>query len=79
MSSLASLRVCSECGSQHSPSQPHDPAKKIYRQRFVEKNGRFPTWEDALAHCTDQTKDLWRKELKKSKIDPKSAFVNGGN
>ncbi|GAI93067.1 unnamed protein product, partial [marine sediment metagenome] len=31
---------------------------------------RFPNWEDAMAHCDERTKQLWRKELVKLEVIP---------
>jgi hypothetical protein len=56
---------CKECGETHLPFMPHDKDSLYYRLEFYEKNGRYPTWEDAVAHCPEEIKEVWKRELKK--------------
>ena len=55
--------VCQECATDHKPDQPHNQQSLYYRCYFKAKYGRWPTWEDAMAHCEEQIKRLWREEL----------------
>ena len=31
--------------------------------KFRQKNGRFPTWADAMAHCEKHVKKIWIDSL----------------
>lgn len=55
--------VCQECATKHEPDQPHDKMSLYYQYHFLAKHGRWPTWEDAVAHCDKETKKIWREEL----------------
>lgn len=55
--------VCQECATEHKPSEPHNQQSLYYRCYFKGKHGCWPTWEDAMAHCDEGTKRLWREEL----------------
>lgn len=35
----------------------------------IEENGRWPTWADAMSHCSPEIKGFWRLELEKRGID----------
>ncbi|MBT9133132.1 MAG: hypothetical protein DDT33_01663 [Firmicutes bacterium] len=56
--------VCQECAADHSPDEPHNKNSLYYQMAFHARSGRWPTWEDAMAHCEEETKELWREELK---------------
>lgn len=43
----------------HPPEQPHNQQSLFYQYSFMEKNGRWPTWEDALKHCTAEVREVW--------------------
>ena len=55
--------VCQECATKHKPDQPHNQQSLYYQVFFYEKYGRYPTWADAIEHCTQVVKDAWKKEL----------------
>jgi hypothetical protein len=55
--------VCQECGRDHTPEEPHDPQQLQYKYYFYSKNNRWPTWTDAMAHCSAEVKEKWIKEL----------------
>jgi hypothetical protein len=59
--------LCDECGKYHTPDIPHDALSEKYQTWFYQKYGRTPTWEDAMAHCTKDTKKAWRKSMEKVK------------
>ena len=48
--------VCRECAVDHRPDQPHNRDSLYYQMRFWQEHGRFPTWKDAAAHCSDEMK-----------------------
>lgn len=54
---------CGECAVKHEPSDPHDAHSLAYQYMFRSKHGRWPTWADAIAHCSPETQAAWRTEL----------------
>ena len=61
----ASPGTCPECATEHEPHLPHNRESLYYQYTFHAKNNKWPTWEDAMAHCSNEMKTLWRKELGK--------------
>jgi len=57
--------TCPECAVKHDPAMPHNQQSLAYQYKFYDQNGRWPTWEDAMAHCDDNVKEQWRAELEK--------------
>jgi hypothetical protein len=57
--------TCHECGRAHDCRQAHDNQSLIFQYRFYSKRGRWPTWKDALAHCTPDMQKEWEEELRK--------------
>lgn len=62
---------CPECAVDHKPESPHDQQSLYYQYKFFYANGRWPDWADAMAHCTQETKDIWIKALKEKGIKVK--------
>jgi hypothetical protein len=60
--------TCPECAVDHDPTHPHNQQSLAYQYDFYGKQGRWPTWRDAMAHCSDEMKAFWIKELKKAKV-----------
>lgn len=60
--------VCQECAVKHKPEEPHNIQSLYYQISFMMKHGRAPTWADALAHCSEEIKTAWIKELKTHKV-----------
>jgi hypothetical protein len=56
---------CEWCHVVHDPTQPHNQQSLAYRMKFNAIHGRSPTWTDALAHCSEETKRVWREQLVK--------------
>ena len=54
---------CQECAVDHAHDAPHDQQSLYYQMRFHATHGRWPTWSDAMAHCTEEVKTHWRREL----------------
>lgn len=54
---------CQECASEHNYNEPHNQQSLYYQYRFYGTHGRFPTWSDAMSHCTPEVKALWRQKL----------------
>ena len=57
--------TCPMCAVKHPPEQPHNCNSLTYQYKFYDEHGRWPTWTDALAHCSDDIKAFWRLELEK--------------
>lgn len=57
--------TCEQCATKHDPEQPHNQQSLVFQYNFYDKNGVWPKWEDAMAHCSDAVKEFWRKELKR--------------
>ena len=60
--------VCQECAVKHEPEMPHNQQSLYYQYKFYHQNGRWPTWEDALAHCPNDVKDVWKNALRNEGI-----------
>lgn len=55
--------VCQECAVDHPHDQPHNQQSLHYQYRFYSEHGRWPTWTDAMAHCTPEVQALTRQAL----------------
>jgi hypothetical protein len=55
--------TCPECATVHPADYPHNQQSIYWQYHFYGRNGRFPTWADAMAHCTDEMKAFWKKAL----------------
>ena len=58
--------ACQTCGRRpaHAPGEPHDAQSLYYQYTFYGEHGRWPTWKDAMAHCSDSMKHAWEHELR---------------
>ena len=56
---------CANCAVYHTPDQPHNQQSLFYQYDFFGRHGRWPTWKDAMAHCSDEVKRRWTEELAK--------------
>lgn len=57
--------ACPLCGVEHNPEFPHNKDSLTYQYKFYDEHGRWPTWKDAMEHCTDEMKQFWLEELRK--------------
>jgi len=57
--------VCQTCATDHPSEQPHNAQSLHYQYAFYGEHGRWPTWRDAVAHCTDDVRVGWERELRK--------------
>ena len=57
--------TCPLCASKHEEYLPHNQESITYQYKFYDQHGRWPTWEDAMEHCSDQIKSVWTEELRK--------------
>ncbi len=55
--------TCSECATKHDPALPHNQGSLFWQMRFHQANGRWPTWVDAMTHCTPEMQALWLEAL----------------
>jgi hypothetical protein len=49
----------------HDPAQPHNAQSLYYQYSFYAAHNHWPTWVDALAHCSDDVRAFWERELRK--------------
>ena len=54
---------CPICATVHRPEEPHDRDSIYYQNYFRRKHKRFPTWADAMSHCTEAMKEDFKKRL----------------
>lgn len=55
--------TCPACAVKHPPELPHNAQSLFYQQAFHARHGRWPTWADAIAHCSPEMQKTWRTEL----------------
>ena len=60
--------LCQECAVDHPPEVPHDQQSFYYQTKFNMLHGRTATWDDAMKHCTDEIKKMWKLELKRKGV-----------
>lgn len=60
--------ACRYCGDQHDPREPHNLRSLQYQHKFRKQNGRYPTWEDAMAHCSMLVKVRFTEMLVRSGV-----------
>lgn len=60
---------CPMCATFHGNDEPHDLGSLYYQNKFYKIYRRFPTWADALWHCSASVKAEWKEKLKKSGIE----------
>lgn len=56
--------VCQVCATKHDPELPHNHTSLYYQYSFKKQHDRWPTLEDAMAHCTEDMKSAWREAVK---------------
>lgn len=57
--------TCPECAADHPLEYPHNQQSLFYQYKFFNDHGRWPTWEDAMAHCCEAIQSFWRAALEK--------------
>lgn len=55
--------VCQECAVDHRPELPHNQQSLFYQYKFYHTHGRWPTWKDAMEHCSEEMKQAWVEAL----------------
>jgi hypothetical protein len=67
--------VCPDCGVDHDPREPHDAQSLLYLYRWrsheaqAGREERWPSWRDAMTHCTPEMQAAWIEELTTRGID----------
>jgi len=57
--------VCQQCAVDHAPEAAHNALSIYYQYKFYGEHGRWPTWKDAIAHCSPEVQAFWEQELRK--------------
>lgn len=55
--------VCQKCAIKHDPAMPHNNDSLYWQYYFYSRNGRWPVWKDALAHCSLEVQEAWKAAL----------------
>lgn len=55
--------LCQTCAVDHDPTQPHNPDSFYWRTARHMAGEEPPTWDDALAHVSDEVHDWWAEQL----------------
>lgn len=55
--------LCAWCATAHAAEMPHNNQSLYYQMKFHAIYGRWPTWTDAMAHCSPAMQATWRKGL----------------
>ena len=66
--------TCEWCAVDHQPEMPHDASSLFYQYRFFNEHGRWPNWQDAMKHCSDEMQKSWIHHLGERGVD----VLNGG-
>jgi len=61
--------VCQQCAVRHAKELPHNHQSVYWHYWFYAHRNRWPTWEDAMAHCSDDMKQFWIAELRDRGIE----------
>lgn len=67
---------CHLCNKAHAPEEPHNAQSMAYQYRFYAKEGRFPTWLDAMVHCSPQVQWIWTHTLEELGVDVQGGGIN---
>lgn len=55
--------TCPDCAVAHDPAMPHNAQSLFYQYRFCGEHNRWPTWADAIAHCSPELQADWKAAL----------------
>ena len=67
----ADPEACKTCAERHEPDQPHNKDRLHYQYTFYSEHGRWPTWKDAVAHCSPEIQAAWEEALRERGAWPK--------
>lgn len=60
---------CQACAVKHDAAQPHNQQSLHWQYGFYQQHGRWPTWADAMSHCTETVKAHWCIELRRMGVE----------
>jgi hypothetical protein len=60
--------VCQKCAVNHDERLPHNQQSMYWQYWFYSQYARWPTWEDAMKHCTEEVKEATKEVLRKNGI-----------
>ena len=55
--------ACQECAAMHRPDSAHNRDSLYYQMKFHREHGRWPTWKDAMSHCSAEMQAAWTAAL----------------
>jgi hypothetical protein len=61
--------TCQQCAVEHEPEVLHNRDSLYYQYWFKNKHGVWPTWRDAMSHCSDDTKEMIIKSFNQLGVD----------
>lgn len=61
--------LCPDCAIKHDADMPHNAQSLHYQYSFYAQHSRWPSWLDAMAHCTDDMRAAWTELLTKQGVD----------
>lgn len=70
--------TCESCAVTHDPGMPHNAQSMFYQYRFYNEHGRWPTWIDAMSHCDEKTKQIWKEALERNGVNVEAGEVSPG-
>jgi rhodanese-related sulfurtransferase len=65
--------VCQVCATGHQADQPHNAQSLYYQMAFRQQHDRWPTWKDAMSHCSPEVRGFWEKALAERGVSLDSA------
>ena len=60
--------VCQTCAVRHEPDLPHDLYSLYFQYWFYAEYRRWPSWADAMAHCTAEVQAQWVEVLRELEL-----------
>ena len=70
--------TCEVCATKHESEMPHNQQSLFYQMAFHSEHKRWPTWADAMAHCTLEMQEQWRKHLRARGVSEKQLGIAQG-
>lgn len=67
--------TCQCCAVTHETDQPHNAQSLHYQYTFYGKEGRWPNWLDAMAHCPTEIQRDWTEKLEGLGVDVKGGKI----
>jgi hypothetical protein len=69
---------CQQCAVDHEPELPHNQQSLHYQYWFYLRNQRWPTWTDAMRHCTPEMRYQFSAGLMERGVIPFEIHRNWG-